>query len=231
MAGSLTVSFAGQDRLVEDRLTFGRTGELELDSNPHLHRIVGEFARRDDAWWLRNLGTRLFLTLTAPNGTRVDLAPGGQHLLATNIGSVRISVGQARDELSYRLDHAASPEFTSQLPGGDGSTTDFRAFLTPREIDFLVTFARPVLDGTNEPLPTYADVASVWGVSPKTLDNTLQSIKRKMRNARLARDEPLDTLVRIAIAHSLVTKADLDWSDLILGGARSAATGPRFSPS
>ena len=227
----MTLRFAGAEVVVADRLTFGRSGDLELDSNPHLHRLVGEFVQTNDEWWLRNLGSRLFITLMTPNGTRVDLAPGGEHMISTEHGRVRVSVGQARYELEFELERSIRERFTSPSNESDGSTTDFRAFLTAREIDFLVTFARPILDGTNGPLPTYVDVAAVWGVAPKTLDNTLQSIKRKMRNAKLVRDEPLDTLVRVAISHSLVTTDDLDWSGLAAGQSRTAAAGPRFRPS
>lgn len=225
---TLIVEFAGETHPVNDRLTFGRAGELELDSNPHLHRLVGEFVHREGRWWLRNLGSRLFLTVTASDGTRVDLAPGGQHLVTAPSGTVRVSVGQARYELTFRTDDPDRAT-TTDADIGDGVTTPFDAFLTPREIDFMVTFARPILDGTNRPLPTYVEVADIWGVSPKTLDNTVQSVKRKMRNARLARDEPLETLVRIAISHSLVTASDLEWSGLLDGDARPASQGPRFT--
>lgn len=228
VVSELVVEFAGEEIAVDDRLTFGRSGELELDSNPHLHRLVGEFVQRDGQWWLRNLGSRLFLTITAADGTRVELPPGGQHLIAASRGTVRVSVGQARYELAWRAD-APDRSVTMQPAVEDGATTPFEMFLTPREVDFLVTFARPTLAGTGGPLPTYVEVAAIWSVSPKTLDNTVQSIKRKMRNARLARDEPLDTLVRIAISHSLVTAADLEWSGLLAGDARPSGDGPRFA--
>lgn len=223
----LIVDFAGEVRRVADRMTFGRAADLELDSNPHLHRLVGEFARQDGVWWLRNLGSRLFLTMLTGDGTKTELAPGSQQVIVASTGVVRVAVGQARYELAFHHDGAPSASDPAERPL-EGATTDFDAVLTPREIDFLVTFAQPILDGTNGPLPTYLSVASIWGVSPKTLDNTLQSIKRKMRQARLVRDEPLETLVRVAISHSLVTVDDLRWSDLAEGGARSSATGPRF---
>lgn len=228
VVGGLTVDFAGDVRRVRDRLTFGRAGDLVLDSDPHLHRLVGEFAREGETWWLRNLGSKLFITLVRPDGTRVELAPGASHVLVTSRGAVRVSVGQARYELRFdtgRVEQQPPPMATAPT----GATTEFDTYLTPREVDFLVTFARPIIDGTNGPLPTYADVAHIWGVSPKTLDNTVQTIKRKMRNARLVRDEPLDTIVRVAISHSLVSAADLAWSGLVAGSARSAADGPRFA--
>jgi hypothetical protein len=114
-------------------------------------------------------------------------------------------------------------------PPSDGRTVEFDAILTPREVDFLVTFARSLMEGGEHgQVPTYSEVAELWGVAPKTLDNTLQSVKRKMRNAGLATDEPLDVLVRVAVWHSLITPADLEWAAFGDGAPRPAAGGPRF---
>lgn len=223
----LWVEFAGGRSAAGDRLTFGRAGDLQLDSNPELHRLVGEFVRQDGVWWLRNLGSRLFITLVDPDGTRVDLAPGASQVLVGERGALRVSVGQARYELRFQKSELPHPPPPVNASDG-GATTEFEALLTPREVDFLVTFARPILDGTNGPLPTYVEVAEMWHVAPKTLDNALQSVKRKMRNARLVRDEPLDTIVRVAIAHSLVTRADLEWANLAERPLRTAAEGPRY---
>ena len=228
MGHDLVVEFAGERHLVSDRLTFGRSGDIELDTNRHLHRLVGEFARRDGVWWLTNLGTRVFVTLVAEDGSRADLAPGASHALTSEHGSVRIAVGTARYQLGYELPAAGERPDTPQPPPGDGRTVEFEAVLTPREVDFLVTFARPLMEGGHGQLPTYSEVAELWGVAPKTLDNTVQTIKRKMRNARLTTDEPLEILVRIAVAHSLITPADLEWTAFDEGGPRPAAQGPRF---
>jgi hypothetical protein len=227
----LTVDFAGERFDVSDAITFGRAGEIELDTNRHLHRLVGEFALRDGIWWLTNLGSRVFLTLVTADGSRTDLAPGASQTLASGTGTVRLVVGTARYQLDYSIDSAGVPEAAPWPPPdplpADGRTVDFEAVLTPREIDFMVTFARRLMEGEHGQLPSYVEVAELWGVSPKTLDNTVQIFKRKMRNARLATDEPLDALVRIAVAHSLITPADLEWA-FGAGAPRPAVDGPRF---
>jgi hypothetical protein len=224
----LVVEFAGERFAVSDRLTFGRAGDIELDTNRHLHRLVGEFACRDGVWWLTNLGTRVFVTHVADDGSRSDLAPGASHALTSERGTVRIAVGTARYQLDYEMPEAGARQAPSPLPG-DGRTVDFDAILTPREVDFLVTFARPLMEGEHGQMPTYSEVAELWGVAPKTLDNTVQAVKRKMRNARLATDEPLEALVRVAVAHSLITAADLEWAAFDAGPPRAAADGPRFA--
>ncbi|MEM9514608.1 MAG: hypothetical protein AAGA42_07080 [Actinomycetota bacterium] len=223
--GSLAVTFIDSRIEVDDRLTFGRAGDIELDSNRHLHRQVGAFEQRAGAWWLHNLGSRLFITVVAADGTRSDLAPGAAHRL-TSSGRLRISVGPSRYELTYEL---LASDFDDEQSSGDpqGATTDFHAVLTPREIDFMVSFAQPILDGSNGALPTYAEVAAAWGVSPKTLDNTVQSIRRKMRHARLIRSDPLESVVRTAVSHSLITIDDLAWARLDEPPPRSAAERPR----
>lgn len=228
----LRVDFAGDVREVADRLSFGRTADLEIDTNPHLHRLVGEFVRDGNLWWVRNLGSRLFITIVGDDGSRTDLPPGAQHVLASACGTILVAVGQARYEIDFETGGVGLPSSDdaddSDVPVG--STTPFYS-LTAREVDFLVSFARPILDGTNGPMPTYADVAGWWGVSPSTLDNTLRSLKKKMQDARLIRDEKLDTMVRVAVSHSLVTIDDLEWSGLIDGTPRPALEGHRFRPA
>lgn len=182
---------------------------------------------------MNNLGSKLHIAVITDDGTRVELPPGGRHMLVAGSGVVRVVAGQASYEIDYEaLDPEplaeALPATASDLTAGT-RTEHFAATLTPREIDFLVTFARPHLLGLRDPLPTYAEVAAVWSVSPKTLDNTLQSVKRKFRDAGLIRDQALDVLVHSAVQHSLITRADLDWAQLDSGEPRSASSTRRVT--
>jgi hypothetical protein len=224
----LVVEFAGEEKRVGSRLTFGRIADLELDTNGHLHRVAGEFIHEGGHWWLVNRGTRLFLRLVTSTGTRLDMAPSARHALPPGHGVVSLRVGGSLFEINYSLSpQAVARSLQAESPVGK-STLPFDAVLTPREVDFLITFARPLLEGKVEQLPSYAEVAKLWDVSRKTLDNTIQTLRRKLRNARLVRDEPLDELVRVAVAHSLVTRADLEWAAFDGGQPRKAALGPRF---
>lgn len=226
----LIVDFAGEERVVSDRLTFGRTADLEIDVNRYLHRRMGEFFVNDGVWGLRNLGSAIHLTVVSEDGKRVDLPPKAVHLLASAAGIVRFQAGPANYELSYRIPDAMwVSENDTELLGE--TTTQFALVFTPREIDFLVTFARPQLLRSDGAMPTYAQVAKTWGVSPKTLDNTVQGIKRKLRTVGLARDESLEVLISVVVRHGLVNRADLEWAALERDEPRSAAGGPRFSGS
>jgi hypothetical protein len=40
-------------------LNFGRAGDLPVDSNQFMHRLVGRVVSREGVWWLQNLGTRI----------------------------------------------------------------------------------------------------------------------------------------------------------------------------
>ena len=215
----------------ERTVTFGRDADLELDNNPFLHRRTGAFVREGDAWSIHNVGSKLFLTVVSGDGTRAELPPGTRHAIVHGTGLVRVVAGRSTYEINYAL--AADPPAPAgeQLaPPEDGTlTVQVDLALTPREIDFLVTFARPTLLGLAEPMPTYAEVAGAWDVSPKTLDNALQSIKRKFRAAKLVRDQGLDAVVQVAIQHSLITRDDLDWAALDSGDPRPAAAGRRFA--
>jgi hypothetical protein len=225
----LIIDFAGEVRTVEDRLSFGRTADLEIDVNQYMHRTVGEFVRRDGVWRLHNVGSHIHLTVVSNDGKRVELPPKAVQILAASEGVVRFSAGPTRYEIEYRLpDVEVDTDLDPDVSGE--STTEFALVFTPREIDFLVAFARPLLMRTDGAMPTYAEVARLWGVSPKTLDNTVQGIKRKLRGAGIARDEPLEMLVSLVVRHGLVTREDLDWARLHSDDPRPAAEGPRFTP-
>ena len=227
----LTIEFAGEIHTVSDALTFGRAGDLCIDQNDYMHRFVGEFTRDGDLWWLRNRGSRIPLTLISADGKRVELPAGGVQALTDGRGIVRFQAGPTTYELSYEgagagLDGAASApseEFESTLH------LDFA--LTPREVDYLACFCGPHFGrSANRSIPTYSEVAKIWGVSVKTLDNALQHLRRKIRDAGIPGVDSVESLVTFAVAHGLIGQSDLDWAAVGLpDGPRSASDGPRFS--
>jgi hypothetical protein len=211
-------------------VSFGRDADIALDSNPFLHRRTGAFAHENGRWTVQNLGAKLYLTIIADDGTRVELPPGSMHVLPVGGGVVRVIAGRSTYELRYEVTSEIDADAPTVVPPSETTkTVQFDPTLTPREIDFLVTFARPSLLGLNEPMPTYAEAARLWGISPKTLDNTLQSIRRKFRTLGLVRDLALDGLIQSAIRHSLITRADVEWAQLDSPQPRPASSGRRFN--
>lgn len=224
----LMVEFAGEERVVTSELTFGRAADLCIDPNDYMHRVVGEFFQDGSLWWLRNRGSRIPLTLISSDGKRVQLPPGGIQALTDGAGVVRFQAGPTTYELSYSGGRAG---LSVPAPGDEGfDTLHFDFTLTPREVDFLAVFCGPQFGkSTNRTTPTYSKVAETWGVSVKTLDNTLQNLRRKIREAGVPGVDSADALVTFSIAQGLITQADLNWAAIgEPDGPRSAAQGPRF---
>lgn len=226
----LTVEFAGEVHPTSSALTFGRAAQLCIDDNDYMHRLVGEFVHEGNLWWLRNLGSRIPLTLISNDGKRVELPPGASQALSGGGGVVRFQAGRTTYELAYHGDNATGA--TAEVPAVDGSdqTLHLDFALTPREVDFLVVFCHPQLSKSPGAAPTYAEVAQTWGVSVKTVDNTLQNLRRKIREAGLTGADSSDALASFAIMHGLVRHADLEWAALDApDGPRPASKGWRFN--
>lgn len=227
----LTVEFAGETHHVARNLTFGRAGDLCIDENQYMHRWVGEFFLEGGYWWLANRGSRIPLTLISGDGKWVQLPPAATQALAEGSGVVRFRAGQANYELSYHGAPAGPDSGTSPESEGGDQTLRFKIELTPREVDYMVSFCAPQFSQVaGSSLPTYAQVASVWGVSVKTVDNALQNLRRKIREAGLTGADSSDGLAAFVLAHGLILQSDIDWAALDeIDGPRQAADGPRFS--
>lgn len=99
-AGALVVEFCGEEHRVLDRLTVGRSAELEIDENPYLHRVVFELVHDDQRWWLRNVGGRLVLRVrTEPDGSTAVVAPGSALALVAPRFTVRFAAGPSTYEV------------------------------------------------------------------------------------------------------------------------------------
>ncbi len=99
-AGALVVEFCGEEHRVADRLTVGRCADLELDTNPYLHRVVFEVLHDREVWWLRNVGRRIVLTVRdSLAATTTALAPGSAAALTFPSGTVRFRAGPITYEL------------------------------------------------------------------------------------------------------------------------------------
>ena len=223
-AASLTVRFLGETFHPTDDLTFGRESELVIDDNSYLHRRAGRFRLRDGTWWLENLGSRLRLTMASSDGSLIDLQPGASSPLLGMGGEVSLTAGPTRYELSYELDGNQLPwKDTHQLSDKGVDTMTYGTILTPRELDFVVVLAQGRLTGRLGPLPSHGEIAEIWGVSRKTVDNTLQRLRAKLRKQKIGYVQSSETLVEYLVTQGLVTLDDLEWA--ALGGP----SGPRPS--
>ena len=223
---NLAIDFCGEIYRPSSELVFGRDADLVLDDNSFLHRRAGRFLLRDGTWWLENLGTRLRLTMVSADGSVLDLRPGSANPLLGRRGAVSLHAGPVRYQIDYdvQLDQVRrEPTARHRQAGAD--TMTFGPMLTPRELDFVVVLARGRLTGRLGPLPSHGEIAEIWGVSHKTVDNTLQRLRAKLRKANVNFVQSSETLVEYLVTQGLVTMADLEWASL------DGPSGPRPSAS
>jgi hypothetical protein len=198
------------------QLTFGRSAELILDAdNGYLHRQAGRFRNAGGIWWLDNRGSRLRLKMVSNDGSVIDLQAGASAPLAGLQGTVSLEAGPTRYELCYRIE-SGDPmrrDTTENVRVGDITAT-YGAALTAREVDFVIVLAQNRLTGRGGPLPSQEDVATAWGVSKKTVDNTLQRLRSKLRASGVRRIDTSETLVDYLVAQGFITIKDLEWARL-----------------
>lgn len=114
MAGRLFVEFCGEEHVVEPggELTFGRSGGLEVDDNPYLHRVLGRFVHRSGVWWLDHLADRTPVTVrdlhspasaTVAPGTSIVLTHG-EFLVGFVAGPTRYELGGALEDRAWAID-------------------------------------------------------------------------------------------------------------------------------
>lgn len=200
---SLWVEFVGATQEVAERLTFGRDAELSLDeANRFMHRVTGEFELRSATWWLVNRGSSTRLIVFGTNGARVELPPQTELALPVPAGSVSFIAGPTTYQMTYQTDPALVRNEPPLLDGE--ATVEFGTRLTERETIYLTTFALRRLRGTSNSLLTYAEVATLWGVSEKTIDNTLQRIRQRLKESGVRDTDTLGGLVNHMLAHGRI---------------------------
>jgi len=102
----LRVDFIGEVTVVEPgaELTFGRQADLHIDDNRHLHRILGRFWSRGDAWWLTNEGRSITIQIAdADSRSNVMLAPGSEIALSFPNSILRFRAGVTDYEVIVRV--------------------------------------------------------------------------------------------------------------------------------
>jgi len=209
VVGGLEILFEQQLIVVDDQLTFGRSGQLVLDAeNQFLHRVVGEFVREGQVWHLYNRGAQAPLRLFASDGMHAVLPPSGRTVLSAPTGTISCAAGVHGYDLTYRL-HEELPESAPLPASGGDETAIFGVPLTAREIDFMLEFAKPALTNSGEALPTYAQVAHALDVRPKTVDATLHRLRRKLTDAGVPGIQSTGELLTHLLATGKITYGQL----------------------
>ena len=107
MPGRVIIEFCGQEWSLApgEELTFGRTGDLVVDDNPYLHRTVGHIGHVGGAWWLRNVGRRVAMTVLDRTGSSsATIGPGSSTALVHGEFMVAFAAGPSVYEISGTLE-------------------------------------------------------------------------------------------------------------------------------
>lgn len=231
---TLEINFCGEryDASRDTWLTIGRQADVDIDSNPYLHRRFLQVGFVDGFWWLVNVGDQLSATVADSGGlVQSWLAPGARLPIVFARTIVRFTAGPTsyEFEISTVDEVFSAPVRSADLPGED---TVGLTELTPDQTLLLVALAEPALRGQGSgpsSLPSSATAARRLGWSTVKLNKKVDNVCAKLSRAgvrglhggtgglalnRRAR------LVEYALSVRLVTPDDLDLlDDQVPGGS------------
>lgn len=218
-AGSLTITFVEERRTLgaDTDLTFGRAGDLVVDDNRFMHRVVGRFVCREGVWWLQNLGTRSRLELLdVQPGTLLELAPGQQLPIVARDFVVRFTAGPTNYEITgvrigeaLRADDAGEVVGTATIDFGDVPLSPEQHLLVVALFESKLRTGR--IEGGNV-------MAARLGWSANKFNRKLDVVCEKLHRAGvpgvkgeigLNADGRRETVLNWALSNGVVTRNDL----------------------
>jgi len=236
----VTVVFCGEEYSVspDTGLTIGRTGDVEVDDNPYLHRTFLVVSFENGFWWISNTGSTLTATVADEQGLfQAWLNPGAKIPLAMKKLIVWFTAGPTTYDFEI---HVASPAFRSvtadPAAGFDdeaddevGAATVGRVSFTPDQKLLVVALCEPFLlrreAGTSQ-IPSSAAAADRLGWTLTRFNRKLDNVCQKLADAgtrglhggvgKLATNRKA-RLVEHALSTKLVTEGDLALLDERLG--------------
>jgi hypothetical protein len=232
----VTVDFCGERFVApEDRpLTIGRSGDVEIDDNPYLHRTFLQVVHDGGLWWLANVGSTITATVADHKGLfQAWLSPGARVPLALEHFTVWFTAGPTTYDFEIEVD---TPVFTAVAPDpaaddSTGETTVGRVSFTPDQKLLIVAlcegFLRRTYAGSGQ-IPSSADAAARLGWKVTKFNRKLDNVCQKLADAgtrglhggpgKLASNRKA-RLVEHALSTRLVTEADLALLDSGAGDA------------
>ncbi len=244
----VTVVFCGEEYSVspEAGLTIGRTGDVEVDDNPYLHRTFLVVSHEAGFWWLSNTGSTLTATVADEQGLfQAFLNPGARIPLAMKKLVVWFTAGPTTYDFEI---HVASPVFktvTAEAPAAGnaeeadevGAATVGRVSFTPDQKLLVVALCEPFLRrreaGTSQ-IPSSAAAAERLGWTLTRFNRKLDNVCQKLADAgtrglhggvgKLATNRKA-RLVEHALSTKIVVEEDLVLlGDLTTADARASAS-------
>ncbi len=222
----LVVEFVGEEYSVPStaQFTFGRNGDLEIDSNPYLHRRLGVFAHdSDQGWTLYNVGSSIAIDLTDSSSTsRMTVAPGSSVALSFEETILTFSAGPHTYELCVEVPVSRGDFALEDPPTGTQTISVSDMLLTPDQRLCLVGLAEARLRDRAagfDAIPTNRQVAARlgWKITKfnRKLDNVCDKFARAGVSGLRGDASSLATrrrerLVDHALTVGILTEADLD---------------------
>ena len=222
----VTVDFCGELFVADPAqpLTIGRTGDVEIDDNPYLHRNFLQVVEEGGLWWLANVGTTLTATVADKKGLfKAWLNPGARIPLALERFTVWFTAGPTTYDFDVIVDTPAfvATDTETKEEADTGETTVGRVSFTPDQKLLIIALAEPFLrrgQGGATQIPSSADAAARLGWKVTRFNRKLDNVCQKLADAgtrglhggpgKLASNRKA-RLVEHALSTRLVTEADL----------------------
>ena len=177
----VTVVFCGEEYSVspDTGLTIGRTGDVEVDDNPYLHRTFLVVSFENGFWWLSNTGSTLTATVADEQGLfQAWLNPGAKIPLAMKQLIVWFTAGPTTYDFDIVLTESDDDEM--------GAATVGRVSFTPDQKLLIVALCEPFLRrreaGTNQ-IPSSAAAADRLGWTLTRFNRKLDNVCQKLADA------------------------------------------------
>ena len=226
MDAAVKVVFCGEEfpAAAGRPLTIGRSGDVEIDDNPYLHRSFLVVAEEGGLWWLSNVGSTLTATVADDKGLFQGwLSPGARIPLAFNRILVWFTAGPTTYDFEVVVDNPAfvsvAPEPAEQDHSG-GMTVGRVSFTADQKLLVVAlceSFLRRGYPGTSQ-IPSSAAAADRISWTLTRFNRKLDNVCQKLADAgirglhggigNLASNRK-SRLVEHALSTRLVTEQDL----------------------
>ena len=187
----LTILFCGkQFPAVSGRpLMIGRSGDVEIDDNPYLHRSFLVVLENGGLWWLSNVGSTLTATVADGEGLfQAWLAPGARIPLALSPILVWFTAGPTTYDFEIIVENPAFVSVAAELAEQDrcGATTVGRVSFTADQKLLMVALCESFLSrgypGAGQ-IPSSAAAAARIGWTVTRFNRKLDNVCQKLADA------------------------------------------------
>lgn len=224
----LTILFIDEEYRLdpEERFAFGRSGDLEVDSeNLYMHRTVGTFRFHQGVWWLHNEAATATIEIVSGDGFLTVVPAGQSTALSQAFSTIRFEFGQMHYELECRLGIEPLPEVDEISPDTGLTTLKFgNVRLNEEQRLMLTAFAADSLRSSrlSDTLPSTAEVANLLGWTVKKVTRKLDYLCVRLAETGVSGlrgqlgDDATDRrrrLVEHAVNNALISARDLDELD------------------